>query len=172
MIAVRNWLARLAALALCATAAAAPAPPPPGAVAPVFTPLAHSTLVTVDAAIGAGTLILRVQRTPSQVPAAVTALQVTLDGRPLPVTPRPDGTWSAPLGTAARGPDGTLDLTVTHDGVRELLIASLPGAAAPAGGNAAASAAGLLRSHKQLAWWILNIAVVLIGVIAVSRRMS
>jgi hypothetical protein len=26
--------------------------------------------------------------------------------------------------------------------------------------------------HKQMAWWILNIVIVLIGVVAVSRRMS
>ncbi|MGB6605724.1 MAG: hypothetical protein WA747_10920 [Steroidobacteraceae bacterium] len=172
MNAVRNWLVKLAALALCAAAAAAPV-----AVAPVFTPLAHSTLVTVDAAIDAGTLMLRVQRTASQAPAAVTNLQVTLDGRTLPVTPRPDGTWSAALGHPAGRSDGTLDVTVTHDGVREILTARLPGAAATAGGDTAGDhtaggVAALLSSHKQLAWWVLNIAVVLIGVIAVSRRMS
>jgi hypothetical protein len=27
-------------------------------------------------------------------------------------------------------------------------------------------------SHKQLAWWILNIVIVLIAAIAISRRMS
>jgi hypothetical protein len=29
-----------------------------------------------------------------------------------------------------------------------------------------------MRDHKQLAWWILNIAIVLIAAIAISRRMS
>jgi hypothetical protein len=167
MNAVRNWLAKLAALALSIPAAAAPV-----AVAPVFAPLAHSTLVSVDAALEAGTLMLRVRRTASQVPVPVTELQVALDGRTLPVTPRPDGTWSAALGPAARAPRGTLEITVSHDGVREILTAGLPGTAAAAGGNAAAGAAALLSSHKQLLWWVLNIAVVLIGVIAVSRRMS
>jgi len=26
--------------------------------------------------------------------------------------------------------------------------------------------------HKQMAWWVLNVVIVLIGVIAISRRMS
>jgi hypothetical protein len=160
MSAVRNWLAKLAALALCATAGAVPA----------LTPLSHSTLVTIDAALDAGTLILRVRRTGTQAPVPVTQLQVTLDGRNLPVTPRADGTWGAVLGRRPAGsPDGTLAITLTHDGVREILTGRLPGTAAA---GAAGSAASLLRSHKQLAWWVLNIAVVLIGVIAVSRRMS
>jgi hypothetical protein len=42
-----------------------------------------------------------------------------------------------------------------------------PPAPAPAG-----AAADLLHDHKQLAWWILNITIVLIAVIAISRRMS
>lgn len=162
MNAVRGWLAKLTALALCAPAAAAPA----------FAPLAHSTLVTVDAATDAGALILRVRRTADGGPVPVTELQVTLEGANLPVRPRPDGTFSVALGRPAGSPAGPLDITVTHDGVREILVARPPGPAGTAGGNAASSAAGLLRSHKQLAWWILNIAVVLIGVIAVSRRMS
>jgi hypothetical protein len=27
-------------------------------------------------------------------------------------------------------------------------------------------------AHKQMAWWVLNVVIVLIGVIAISRRMS
>ena len=169
---VRNWLAQLAAGALGALAAGAPA-----GAASAFVPLAHSSLVTVDAATAAGTLVLRVRRTPDQAPLAPPVqLQVTLDGRSLPVTPQPDGTWDAALGSPAASPDGTLEITVAHDGLREVLSGRLPGAAAAtagAGGHGAASTtASLFRAHKQLAWWILNIAVVLIGVIAVSRRMS
>jgi hypothetical protein len=42
---------------------------------------------------------------------------------------------------------------------------------APAAGNAP-GVGGVLRNHKQMAWWILNIGVVLIAAIAISRRMS
>jgi hypothetical protein len=169
---VSNWLAQLAAGALGALAAGASA-----GAAPAFVPLAHSSLVTVEAATDAGTLMLRVRRTPDQAPLAGAQLQVMLEGRSLPVTPRADGTWDAALGSLAASPDGSaLEITVAHDGLREVLSGRLPGAAATAAGasghGAAGTTASLLKAHKQLAWWILNIAVVLIGVIAVSRRMS
>jgi hypothetical protein len=164
---VRNWLALLAVGALPVVAAGAPAGP-----APVFVPLAHSTLVTVEATRDAGTLLLRVWGTRNEIPLAGAQLQVTLDGHNLPVTPRPDGTWEAPLGSLASSPDGTLEVTVAHDGLREILGGRLPGAGGTGGGSAARVGAGFLKAHKQLAWWILNIAVVLIGVIAISRRMS
>jgi hypothetical protein len=164
---VRNCLAQLAAAALGALAAGAPA-----GAAPVFVPLAHSSLVTVDAATtDAGALILRVRRMPGQAPLTGAQLQVTLDGRSLPVTPRPDGSWEAAPGSPAAGPDRTLEITVAHDGLREVLSGRLRGAR-PGGRGTAGTTASLLWAHKQLAWWILNIAVVLIGVIAVSRRMS
>jgi hypothetical protein len=159
MNAVRNWLVKLAALALCAPAGAAPA----------FVPVGHSTLVTVDAATDAGTLLLRVRRTGTTAAVPVTGLEVRLDGRSLPVAPRADGTWSAVLGRPGESPDGALDITVTHDGLSEVLSATLPAAGAP---RAAGPGASLWQSHRQLAWWILNIAVVLIGAIAISRRMS
>lgn len=164
---VRNCLALLAAGALAALAGGAPA-----SLAPVFVPLARSTLVTVGATTDAGTLILRVARTRDEAPLTGAQLQVTLDGHSLPVKLRPDGTWEAPLGALASGP-GTLEVIVAHDGVREMLTGQLPGApAAAAAARGAAGSAASLLAHKQLAWWILNILVVLIGVIAVSRRMS
>jgi hypothetical protein len=165
---VRNWLALLAAGALGALAAGASAGPAPG-----FAPLAHSALVTVDAARNAGTLILRLRRTAGEAPLAGAQLQVTLDGHALPVTPRPDGSWEAALGSLGPGADGTLEITVAHDGLREVLSGRLGGTSGTvAGRGGGGSRGGLLNVHKQLAWWILNIVVVLIGVIAVSRRMS
>ena len=59
----------------------------------------------------------------------------------------------------------------THDGIREVLSGTLPPTAT---GGAAANAGrtGVLGAHKQLAWWILNITVVLIAALAISRRAS
>jgi len=34
----------------------------------------------------------------------------------------------------------------------------------------AASTDSLLRDHKQVAWWILNIVIVLVAALALSRR--
>ena len=121
-------MALLAAGALAALAGGAPA-----SFAPVFVPLARSTLVTVEATTDAGTLILRVARTRDEAPLTGAQLQVTLDGHSLPVKPRPDGTWEAPLGALASSP-GALEVIVAHDGVREMLTGQLPGAPRRRGG--------------------------------------
>jgi hypothetical protein len=166
----------LAAAALGALAAGAPAAGAPAPVAPVLVPLAHSALVSVAATTDAGRLILRVQRTTDGAILPGAQLEATLDGHALPLTPRPDGTWDAALGNLASSREGALEITVAHDGLREVLSGRLPGigGTAAAGGSLAqgGAGAGLFKSHKQLAWWILNIVVVLIGVIAISRRMS
>jgi membrane-associated phospholipid phosphatase len=110
---------------------------------------------------------------------------------------RRDGSWlvSRPAGTQDAGKP--VEVTVGHDGIHEVLSGRLapsagaatappPGAApagaasssaAPSGGaSSGAAASGAARlisgSHKQFYWWILNIAIVLIAAIAISRRMS
>ncbi|MGO9803778.1 MAG: hypothetical protein ACLPTM_08780 [Steroidobacteraceae bacterium] len=140
---------------------------------PVFAPLARSALVAVDGAAAAHTLLLRVRRASDQQPLTGAELSVTLDGASLAATLRPDGTWSVPLALPAKAP-GKLEIVVTHDGVREVLDGQLagvaPGGAAPVSGARAGWLSALV--HKQMSWWVLNIVVVLIGVIAISRRMS
>ncbi len=74
--------------------------------------------------------------------------------------------WPQPPASGAH----RLEVMVAHDGIREVLDGTVATAAAAA--PVAAGGRGLLRDHKQLAWWILNIAIVLIAVIAISRRMS
>jgi hypothetical protein len=144
-----------------------------GAQAPAdarFTPLAHSALVSVDAAMLApDTLTLRIRQPGGQAVAAPVEVAVTAQGRNLPVTANTDGTWTVVLKDSGGKPPAKLDLVIGHDGIRELLSGT---AAAPASGTATATATGLLGNHKQLAWWILNIAIVLIAAIAISRRMS
>jgi hypothetical protein len=163
---VRRYLAALLSAALSATGLAwAQAP-----TQPLFLPLAHSALISVDAATPApDTLTLRIRHTADQTPVTPAQLAVTRQGRNLPATPNPDGTWSVALKSLGGEAPGTLELTIDHDGIRELLGGTL---AAPAAGTAAGPASGLMRDHKQLAWWILNIAIVLIAAIAISRRMS
>jgi hypothetical protein len=137
---------------------------------PLFQPLAHSALISVDAAAPAPeTLTLRIRHTADQTPVTPAQLEVAAQGRSLPATPNPDGTWSVALKNLGGRAPGKLDLTIGHEGIREVLSGTL---APPAAGTAAAAASGPVRNHKQLAWWILNIAIVLIAAIAISRRMS
>ncbi len=143
-----------------------------GAQAPAnvqFEPLAHSAQISVDAAIRApDTLTLRIRRAVSEAALAPAKVEASALGRSLPVTANSDGTWSIALqGLGGKAP-GRLDLVIEHDGIRELLSGPL---GAPAAG-AASAAANLMRDHKQLAWWILNIGIVLIAAVAISRRMS
>jgi hypothetical protein len=158
----------VALTALCLGAAVAqPAGPP-------LAPLAHSALLTVEAAPAPGGLALRVRRTSGQAPLVVDDLAVTLDGRSEPATARPDGSWFAARPAGVQDAGKTLEVTVGHDGIHEMLSGRLAPSAG-SGGTAPAPAGGgglISGSHKQLFWWILNIAIVAIAAIAISRRTS
>lgn len=162
---VKKLLAMTAGALICAALAWADSPS-----GPAFTPLAHSALVSVEGVVAADTLILRVRRTADQQPLAGAELTVEADGHSVPVTARPEGTWGVPVKELPK-PPGKLAITVAHDGVREVLEGQLPGGAAAAPPAEARGVASTLI-HKQMSWWILNILIVLVGVIAVSRRMS
>jgi hypothetical protein len=140
-------------------------------VGPPLAPLARSALLAVDAAPAAGGLTLRVQRASGQAPLTVSDLSVTIDGKRESATARADGSWFVPRPAGAQDAGKTIDVTVGHDGIHEVLSGRLaPGAGASA--PTSSGAGSVLSSHKQLFWWILNIAVVLIAAIAISRRMS
>jgi hypothetical protein len=130
-----------------------------------FTPLAQSAQVLIEGARTPEGLTLRFERTTGGTALPVSELSATLDGKSLPLTRAADGTWKVPLPSAT--PAGKLELQVGHDGIRELLSGAPP---APVAAAAPAEAPG--ASHKQIWWWVLNIGIVLVAVIAVSRRMS
>ena len=150
------------ALAACALGAALaqPAAPPP---------LAHSALLAIDAVPVTGGLALRVRRETGATPLVVSDLAVTIDGKSEAATARSDGSWFVPRPAGAQDAGKTIDVTVGHDGIHEVLSGHL---AASAGAPAASATPALSSSRKQLAWWILNIVIVLIAAIAISRRMS
>jgi hypothetical protein len=156
-----------AALAACALGAALAQPAPPQ-----LPPLAHSALLAVDAAPGAAGLTLRVRRVTDKTPLVVNDLAVTIDGRSEPATARADGSWFVPRPAGAQDGGKTIDVTVGHDGIHEVLSGRLGASAAPSGAATSGSSSVMSSSRKQLLWWILNIAIVLIAAIAISRRMS
>ena len=164
--------ALLAALAACALAGAGAQPTPPP-----LPPLARSGLLAVDAAPAADGLVLRVQRATNQTAAVVSDLTVTIDGKSESATARADGSWFVPRPAGAQDAGKTIAVTVGHDGIHEVLSGRLaPAAAASGAAPSGAASSGVTRlissSHKQFFWWILNIAIVLIAAIAISRRTS
>jgi hypothetical protein len=170
---IRTWLA-LAVLACAAALCLGPAGAAEPA-APAFTPVAHSALVSLDAVPTPEGLRLRVRRTQGEAPLSVTTLSVSVERTSVPATQQADGSWLVPWPKGGV-PDGGLEVTISHDGIREVLSGKmpppLPGTPGTGSAPGAGTAGAWLRDHKQLAWWILNITVVLIAAIAISRRMS
>jgi hypothetical protein len=125
--------------------------------------VARSALLTLTVTPSDHALALRVLRLADrQLIAGTGKVTATLDGHALPLTAQPSGIYLA----STRGQDGgahTLDVVVSHDGIRELLTGTV---ALPS----SRSTLDFLQSHGMSAWWVLNIAVVLIAVLVISRR--
>jgi hypothetical protein len=148
-------------------AAGAPAAQPAAAavqLAPnVAAQLAHSALLAVEGTSTGNSVQLRIRRVSDQSLISSDDVTVTVDGRNETVT-RDAGAYEIPV-DGLRGDVGKdVEIIVGHDGIREILTAKVSAA------REASSAEGLLRDHKQVAWWILNIVIVLIAAIAISRR--
>jgi hypothetical protein len=139
--------------------------------APALAPLAHSALLAVDAAAETGGVTLRVRRAEGTAPLLVSEVAVTIDNQTHPASERPDGSWFLSRPQGARDTGKTIEVTVAHDGIHEVLSGRLAAAAGSAAARPGATPA-ISSSRKQLIWWILNIAIVAIAAIAISRRTS
>jgi hypothetical protein len=148
--------------ALIATFGARAADAPPAV--PQTIPVAHSALLTINATATPDGLALHVLHAGNQIPIDGRDVTVAIDGKNQPVTAEPEGTFLLSTKGLGEG-ERQLDITVAHDGIREILTGKV---ALPE----TSSASDLWRDHKQMAWWVLNIAVVLIAVLAISRRSS
>ncbi|HEV2269938.1 MAG TPA: hypothetical protein VGR92_10785 [Steroidobacteraceae bacterium] len=125
--------------------------------------VARSAVLTLSAAQSDHSLALQVARASDHRliagPGNVTA---TLDGHNVPVTARPDGTYVISTRDQSAGAH-SLDVVVSHDGIRELLTGKVTVPQQQ-------SVFEMLQGHGMFAWWVLNIAVVLIAVLVISRR--
>jgi hypothetical protein len=127
------------------------------------TVVAHSALLTLSSAPADHALSLRAARISDHRPIVGAGnLTVTLDGHSVPVTAQPDGTYLASLRDQSGGAH-SLGVVVSHDGIRELLTGTVT---VPQ----QRSTLEVLEGHSMFAWWVLNIAVVLIAVLVISRR--
>jgi hypothetical protein len=165
-----RWALGIAAIATTAiavtvdvpSASAANAPPP---AAPI--PVAHSALLNINASVVPEGLVLHVLHASNQVPIDGRDVTVTVDGKNEPLTAEPEvGNFLLPTKDLGEG-ERQLDITVAHDGIREILTGKV--ALPKASGGLTGS---WDSSRKQMAWWVLNIAVVLIAVLAISKRSS
>jgi hypothetical protein len=125
--------------------------------------LAHSALLRIEGTSTANSVQLRIRRTSDQSLISGDDVTVTVDGKSESVTHSGD-TYEFPVDELRGDVAKDVEIIVGHDGIREILAAKVSAAAETA------SAEGLLRDHKQVAWWILNIVIVLIAAIAISRR--
>jgi hypothetical protein len=126
--------------------------------------VARSALLTLTATPSNDALALRVTRlSDHQLIVGAGNVTATLDGHPVPLAAEPNGAYLLSLG----GQDGgahTLGVVVAHDGIRELLTGTVN---VPARHR---SALDSLQGHGMAAWWVLNIVVVLVAVLVISRR--
>ncbi len=132
-------------------------PPQQGAVV-----VARSALLTLTATPSDHTLALRVTRLADhRLIAGQGRVTATLDGRPVSLTAEPGGAYL--LSRSGGGGTQELRVVVAHDGIRELLSGTVT---VPRHRSALES----LEGHGMAAWWVLNVAVILIAVIVISRH--
>ena len=129
------------------------------------TVVARSALLALTAAPSDQSLTLQVSRTSDhQLIVGARNVTVALDGHDIPVTAQADGRYVISMRDQDAGAH-SLSVVVSHDGIRELLTGTVTVAQHR-------SALDTLESHGMSAWWVLNVAVVLIAVLIISRRRS
>lgn len=133
----------------------------------VATEVARSALLTIQGTVSGESLTLGVQRSADKSRITADGVTVAVGGKSQSVSRRADG-YEIPLDDLreadSKNTGKVLDVVVPHDGIRELLSGTVALAEEKSTGES------LLRDHRQIAWWIVNIVVVLIAALAISRR--
>ncbi len=158
------WLALLCLALACFAFTSAGA-----ADKPAETPrieIGRSSQVIVDIQPADDVALLRFRHTSDQSLVDTKDVTATVDDKPQTVKLRPDGYYTMPMDDLQGTGDRMVELIFTHDGFREVVTGKVPAI------DKQNSAVSLLGDHKQLAWWILNAAILLVGVLALSRKKS
>lgn len=125
--------------------------------------VARSALLTLTATPSDHSLSVQVARVSNHhLIVGAGNVTATLDGHDVPVAARPDGTYLISTRDESAGTH-SLGVVVSHDGIRELLTGSVTVPQQQ-------SLLDMIQGHGMSAWWVLNIAVVLIAVLIISRR--
>jgi hypothetical protein len=155
-------VATCAALALVFCSAAAEPPKPVELAANVPAVIAHSALLDVEATAKGDVLQISIRRVGDKTLVNTDDLTIAIDGKNEPFT-HDKGTVYELTANDLRG-EGVkdVDVTVAHDGIREILSGKVSLAEAPT--------ESFFRNNKQAAWWVLNIVIILIAALAFSRK--
>jgi hypothetical protein len=127
--------------------------------------IAHSAQLLADATVSDDTLFLRLRNAKTQAVIQTNDLTFNVDGKPQTSKAQMDGSYAIPVDALKGTGERNVEIIVGHDGIREILANKIAAIDAKSSGLS-------LGGHNQLAWWILNIGVVLVGVMALSRRKS
>lgn len=127
------------------------------------TVVARSALLTLTAVPSDHALSLQVTRlSDHRLIVGPGNVRATLDGHSVPVAAQPNGTYLMSTRDEGAGAH-KLGVVVSHDGIRELLTGTIDVPQQQ-------SLLDMIQGHGMSAWWVLNIAVVLIAVLIISRR--
>jgi hypothetical protein len=168
-VATCSVLACLASLAAAASSPPRPAEQPAQSSQPVqlvpdvAAAIAHSALVSVEGTVTGNALQLRIRRASDKSLLGGDDVTVAIDGRSQSVTHEKGGVYEVPINDMRGDGARDVDVTVAHDGIREIVSGKVSMVEA-------SSAGSILRDHKQVAWWILNIVIVLVAAMAFSSR--
>lgn len=148
-------------LTACGMIIALPAATAAGA-APERVQVASSAQLVLDVAAQPGKLMLWITRTRDHTPVTGAGnVAVRLDGHTVKVSAQQNDYVVATDGL--HGGRQPIEVIVAHDGIRELLSGTVTLRAAP-------STLERLQKHSGWAWWVLNIAVLLLAFRMISRK--
>lgn len=128
--------------------------------------IAQSALLTLDAIPLDDTVAFRVRRVRDHSIVASDDVTLSVQGKVESFSRDTAGDYVLPRSELDGKQPRAVQMVIGHDGIRELLSGNLTLAQGSSG------AASFLGSHSQMAWWVLNITIVLVAALAVSRRKS
>ncbi len=155
-------VAACSAIALVSGVAVAEAPKPVELEVNVPAVIAHSALLDVEATVKAEVLQISIRRVADQGLLSSDDIVVAIDGKNEPVTHERGAIYEVAVNDLRGEGVKDIDITVAHDGIREILSGKVSLAEPQAG--------SLFGDHKQVAWWVLNIVIVVIAVSIFSRK--
>jgi hypothetical protein len=157
-------MATCSALALVSGSATAEPAKPVQLAVNVPAQIANSALLSVEATARSDVLQISVRRLKDNSLIATDDITIAIEGHNESVTREKGTVYELPINDLRGAGVQDVDVTIAHDGIREIVSGKVSVADAPA--------TSLLRDHKQVAWWVLNIVIILIAVMAFSRKKS